>query len=177
MSDTKPASRFSGIFDNWTNAALAFALLRLWLGLRSLVAGIQKFAGQGTREVVTINEFTELEEVSTETFQTYGFEHYQAIPESLQAQFAEQPFLPGFLTAPFYALLGYLLILMGLFLLAGVFVRSTLMAMGVVYTMLTFGLILINQSGGVAWLAIHVGLIAGALLLEQNKRWVVTQRF
>lgn len=166
-----------GPFSGWTGEALGFFCIRIWLGLRALLAGVEKFSGTKEVERTVINEFTELEETVTETVKVYGVEHYQAIPESLEAQFAAEPLLPGFLTSPFYAVLGYLLIVLGMTTLLGVCLRTTLMLTALVYTLLTVGLILINQSGGVAWLGIHVGLAAIALMLVKHQRLALVPKF
>ena len=44
---------------------------------------------------------------------------------------------------------------------------------GLVYVALSFGLMAVQESEGVAWLGIHVGLIAGALLLVQHERFAL----
>lgn len=174
---TTPDNPSNGLFQGWTNESLGFLLLRLWLGMRSLITGLEKFSGTATREIVQINEFTELEETVTISYKAYGLSHYHAIPDSLKEQFDKQPLLPDFLTGPYYALLGYLLLILGITLLLGVCVRSTLFVMGLLYISLTFGLILINQDGGIAWLATHILLIVAALLLEKHKRLVLFPKF
>ncbi len=166
-----------GLFQMWTNEELGFLLLRLWLAMRAVITGLQKFAGVETREVVRINEFTELEETVSVSYRTYGLDHYHAIPDSLKEQFADQPLLPAFMTGPYYAVLGYVLLLLGLMLFLGVCTRTTLFLMGLLYTSLTFGLILINQDGGIAWLGIHILMVVAALLLEKHKRLVLFPKF
>ena len=44
---------------------------------------------------------------------------------------------------------------------------------GLVYVGLSFGLMAVQESEGVAWLAIHVGLIAGALVLVRHSRFAL----
>ena len=157
----------------------AFLLLRLWLGLRALVAGIEKFGGEVTVQQPLMDADGKTPDPSGAMIEieqkVYGFSHYQAVPDTLKTSFAGQPLLPSFLTTPFYAVLGYLLIALGLMLLVGVKTRWTLVAMGLLYTALSAGLILIKQDAGVAWLAIHVGLIAFALQLEKYNRFAVTR--
>lgn len=156
----------------------AFLLLRLWLGVRAFVAGVEKFAGEVIVQKPLMGENNQPDPsgamVEIET-KVYGLAHYRAVPDSLQTSLSNQPLLPGFLLNPFYSILGYLLILLGVTLLIGLKTRWTLMAMGVVYTMLTVGLIMIKQDAGVAWLAIHVGLIAFALTLDKHNRFAITR--
>jgi thiosulfate dehydrogenase [quinone] large subunit len=66
--------------------------------------------------------------------------------------------------------LGYILIILGLALLVGLRTRETLLCMGLLYSMLTVGLILISQEQGVAWLGVHVLLVAAALVLVPANR-------
>jgi thiosulfate dehydrogenase (quinone) large subunit len=156
----------------------AFLVLRAWLGVRALVTGIEKFAGTRMAQLPLLdaNGDPDPSGAMVEVPQKfYGFSNYQAMPETLQTQLDAQPLMPTFLTAPFYVILGPLLILLGLALLAGVFSRITLLAMGLLYTGLTVGLLLLGQDGGVAWLGTHVALIAFALILAPYNRYAVTR--
>jgi thiosulfate dehydrogenase (quinone) large subunit len=155
-----------------------FLLLRLWLGGRALLSGIEKFSAEVTVQKPLLLDngapdpsgaMLEVEE------KVYGFEHYQGVPDALRTSFAAQPLLPSFLTTPFYASLGYILIILGIALLIGLKTRWTLTAMGVLYTILTFGLILIKQDSGVAWLGIHLALIVMALQLYKHNRYALTR--
>ena len=105
----------------------------------------------------------------------YGFSNYHAMPTSLQDKFANEPLLPGILTMPFYAVLGYVLIALGLALLLGVRTRETLFGMGLLYGILTVGLILIGQEQGVAWLGVHILLVVAALALAPYNRYTLTR--
>jgi thiosulfate dehydrogenase [quinone] large subunit len=49
--------------------------------------------------------------------------------------------------------------------------------MGLVYVSLTFGLILIKQDAGVAWLGIHIILIVMALRLAPHNCLAVTKKW
>lgn len=156
----------------------AFWTLRLWLGLRTLVAGLEKFSATITVQQPLLDEkgvpdssgaIVEVEK------KIYGFSHYHAMPQSLQDKFANEPLLPGILTTPFYAVLGYVLVALGLALLLGIRTRETLFGMGLLYSLLTVGLILIGQEQGVAWLGVHVLLVGAALALAPYNRWTVTR--
>ncbi|HKB90009.1 MAG TPA: hypothetical protein VKC60_05775 [Opitutaceae bacterium] len=155
---------------------LAFLSLRLWLGVRALVAGVEKFSEKMTvqeplRDANGVPDSSgAIVEVSKKV---YGLSHYHALPESLKTKFLQEPLLPTFLTTPFYASLGYILVLSGVALLLGVGTRASLFVMAVLYTFLTVGLMLINQQDGVAWLGIHVGLIALALTLVHHNRFAL----
>jgi thiosulfate dehydrogenase [quinone] large subunit len=127
----------------------AFLLLRLFLGLRTLMAGVEKFESGGR----------------------YSLEFYRQNMARMAEGITGASFLPLWATRPFALSLGFLLLLLGTALLAGIKTRLTLLAMGLVYVALAFGLMAVQEAEGVAWLAIHVALIAGALCLARYGRW------
>jgi thiosulfate dehydrogenase [quinone] large subunit len=49
--------------------------------------------------------------------------------------------------------------------------------MGLLYTSLTFGLILIKQDAGVAWLGIHILMIVAALALANYNRFALLKKW
>jgi thiosulfate dehydrogenase [quinone] large subunit len=69
------------------------------------------------------------------------------------------------------------LLILGLTLLLGIATRFTLFAMGLLYTSLTFGLILIKQDAGVAWLGIHILMIVAALALANYNRFALLKKW
>lgn len=161
-----------------TGGNLAFLSLRLWLGARALLTGIEKYSAKITTQEPLLDAtgapdpsgaMVEIEK------KVYGFSHYHPVPESLQTKLGAEPLLPEFLTRPFYFLLGPALILLGIALLLGITTRLSLFATGLLYTMLTAGLILIGQDQGVAWLGIHITLVAMALLLADHNRFALTR--
>ena len=66
--------------------------------------------------------------------------------------------------------LGIILVLLGLAILAGFFMRVALIASGLVYSAMGFGLLASKNSPGVAWLGIYVGLPVLAAFLARHKR-------
>lgn len=174
MSDSSPPAT-SACFSGRT---LAFLVLRLWLGTRALVAGLEKYSAKITVQEPLLDATgqPDLSGVMLDVEKkVYGLSHYHALPDTLQTRFAAEPLLPDFLTAPFYFVLGPALILLGLLLLLGIASRAVLFAMGALYTALTVGLMLIAQDAGVSWLAIHVGLVAAALVLVDHNRFSITR--
>jgi thiosulfate dehydrogenase [quinone] large subunit len=156
----------------------AFWTLRLWLGLRAVITGLEKFSTKITvqQPLLDANGVPDSSGAVVEVEQKiYGLSHYHAIPQSLQDKFANEPLLPAFFTTPFYAVLGYALLLFGVALLVGVRTREALLGMGVLYSVLTVGLILIGQDQGVAWLGVHLLLVVAALALAQYNRFTVTR--
>jgi thiosulfate dehydrogenase [quinone] large subunit len=146
MSASPPPSAPRGL-----EYTAAFLLLRLFLGLRTLLAGIEKFEAGGN----------------------YTFENYYANMARMASGITGASFLPLWMTKSFALSLGYLLIALGAALLLGVKTRCTLVLTGLVYVGLSFGLMAVQESEGVTWLAVHVGLIAGALVLVRHNHFSV----
>jgi len=158
----------------------AFLLLRGWLAMRAIVTGIEKFGYYNIVQKPVIDPTTGMEDPSGAMVEVkmkaYSLTHYAAIPDSLKDKFALEPFLPKVLTTPFYAALGPVLIGLGLMLLVGAGTRISLFLQGLLYIGLTFGLILIKQDDGVAWLGIHLALIALALMLVKHNRFAICKK-
>lgn len=161
--------------------SLAFLVLRGWLGVRAIVTGIEKYGGTRTESVPVLDPTTGQPDPSgvmrDMVMKFYSGTNYHAIPDSLKTKFAGEALLPGFLTTPFYAVLGPLLILLGITTLIGLGTRISLFVQGIVYIALTVGLILINQNDGVAWLAIHVIMVALALMTAKHNRFCVCKKW
>lgn len=156
--------------------SLAVLALRLWLGVRALLTGFEKFAGTRIVEKPLLDEFGEPDINGTMVEvqeKVYGFSHYHGVPEALMKKFEAEPLLPGFALSIYDAVLGPLLIALGITTLLGFCTRLSLFAMGVLYTSLTVGLILIKQDGGIAWLGVHLGLIALALVYSKYNRFAL----
>lgn len=144
----------------WSDETWAFLVLRLWLALRAIVTGLQKFQG--------VDEGGQA---------AFGLKYYKAMPDALLNKIAAEPLFPAFLSKPFTAALGYLLIISGLMTLLGLGTRISLVIQGVLYVALTFGLILIKQDAGVAWLGIHVALVAMALAWAKHNRLAILTKW
>jgi len=161
-----------------TGANLGFLTLRLWLGSRALLTGLEKYVGKSVTQEPLLDS-TGQPDISGATMQVeskvYGFSYYRALPESLRTKFDAEPLLPAFATKTFCAILGPSLIVLGLAVLLGLFTRPALFLSGVIYTALTLGLILIGQDQGVAALGVHIALVAFALVRAQDNRFTVTR--
>ena len=129
----------------------AFLLLRLFLGLRTALAGLEKFESNGS----------------------YSLANYAQNMGRMASGITGASFLPLWATKPFAMTLGYVLTIVGLMLLLGLKTRLSLVLTGLVYIALSFGLMAVQEAEGIAWLAIHVGLIAGALVLVRHDRFAV----
>ncbi|MEY2881047.1 MAG: hypothetical protein RLZZ15_3427 [Verrucomicrobiota bacterium] len=129
----------------------AFLLLRLFLGLRTLLAGLEKFESSGV----------------------YSLAAYAKNMERMAKGITGASFLPIWATNAFALSIGYVLVILGAALLLGLKTRVTLTLLGLTYVALSFGLMAVQEGEGVAWLAIHVGLIVGALCLVRHNRFAV----
>ena len=161
-------------------SSCAFLLLRLWLGLRAIATGVEKFAGKVSEQKPLLDEFGQPDINGTMVaveHKVYAFKYYQGIPAALQSKFAAEPLLPAFLLKPYGALLGYVLIVTGVMLVLGLATRTSLFIQGLIYISLTFGLILIKEDGGISWLAIHMLLVVAALRLAKHNRFTLTKRW
>ena len=160
-------------------AVFAFWVLRIWLSARALVTGIEKYSGsRSSSEAVAIDGAPNTYGLTAaQSEKVYGLEHYHGVPEALAARFADEPLIPGFALNLFDKALGPALILLGVMLLLGVATRLSLLGMGVLYTALTGGLILLKQDAGVAWLGIHVALVAMALMTAKHNRLSILKKW
>lgn len=129
----------------------AFLLLRLFLGFRTLLAGIEKFELKGT----------------------YSFANYYENMGRMAQGITGASFLPLWATRNFAHALGYLLVILGAAILLGIRTRTVLFLAGLVYVGLSFGLMAVQESEGVAWLGLHIGLFAGALALSAHNRFAL----
>lgn len=156
-------------------AFLGFLTLRLWLAARSIITGLEKFAGEKASDVAVAidGEPNTFGLTSSESDKVYSVANYHGVPEALYGQFEKEPLIPGFALKLYDVALGPLLIFFGITLLLGIATRVSLFVMGLIYTSLTVGLILLKQDPGVAWLGIHVLLVAVALFNANHNRLTV----
>lgn len=165
---------------NW-DFTFAFLILRLWLGVRALFVGIAKFGVYHSVAMPLIDPATGQPDASgvmvNVNVKSYALANYAGMATSLRDKFAHEPLMPKFALVAFDRMLGPAFILTGIMLLLGLGTRVSLLAQGLIYVALTVGLVLIDQNDGVAWLGIHVALVAGAFLLAQNNRFVVLKKW
>lgn len=163
------------------DSTLAFLILRGWLAIRAIVTGIEKFGVYKSVAKPVIDPTTGQPDASgvmiNVNVKHYAFTNYSGIPASLKDKFANEPLLPHFAATGFDRVLGPLLIVTGVMLLVGLGTRLSLFIQGLIYIALTFGLILIQQDGGVAWLGIHVALVAFALMLARHNKFALLKKW
>ncbi len=150
-SPASPASTAPAVPGKNPDLSFAFLLLRLFLALRALLSGLEKFELSGT----------------------YSFENYYQSMSRMATGITGASFLPLWATKAFALPLGCILLLLGTALLLGLKLRVTLFVMGLVYIALAFGLMAVQEGEGVAWLGVHVGLCAAALVLVRHNRFAL----
>lgn len=165
--------------SNELGMILGMLSLRIWLAARAIQTGIEKFAGMSTGAKPVdidgaVNDYGLTEETATKV---YSFSEYSGVPKALYTKFQAEPLIPEWGLKIYDVVLGPALILMGLTLLLGVATRLSLFAMALLYTSLTFGLILIKQDAGIAWLGTHMILIVGALVLAKYNRFAILNKW
>lgn len=169
----------SSSFDHQLALVFGSLLLRLWLGVRALQTGIEKFAGyQASDRVIDIDgQPSEHGLTAAESLKHYALGNYHGVPPGMMGRFEKEPLMPNFMLPVYDKLLGIALLGLGLTILLGIAYRCSLLALGLLYISLTWGLILIREDGGVAWLGTHMILIVGALLLAQYNRLVILKKW
>jgi len=161
--------------------SLAFLLLRLWLGLRALLAGLEKYGAYKTVQQPLLDPTTGQPDASGALIDVklkfYSMANYSGVPLSLKNKFANEALLPKFALNTFDHILGPAFILAGVMLLVGLGTRTSLMLQGLLYIMLSVGLVLINQPDGIAYLGIHVALVAMALMLAKHNKLTLLKKW
>jgi thiosulfate dehydrogenase [quinone] large subunit len=159
----------------------AFWALRLWLGFRALFVGIQKFAAYKSVAMPLIDPSTGQPDASgvmvNVSVKSYSLANYVGIPTGLRDKFAHDPMFPKLALTLFDRMLGPAFIVTGIMLIIGLGTRLSLMIQGLLFIALTVGLVLIDQNDGVAYLGIHIGLVAAAFLLVQHNRFAVLKKW
>lgn len=159
----------------------AFLALRLWLGFRALFVGIQKYAVYKSVAMPLIDPSTGQPDASgvmvNVSVKTYALANYAGIPAGLGDKFAHDPLFPKFALTLFDRMLGPAFILTGIMLIIGLGTRLSLLIQGLLFIALTIGLVLIDANDGVAYLGIHIGLVAAAFLLVQHNRFAVLKKW
>lgn len=129
----------------------AYWLLRLFLGLRTLMAGLEKF----------------------EANRSYSTENYSANMTRMAEGISKNSTIPLWAAKSFALPLGYLLIILGVCILLGIKSRISLFLTGLLYTGLAFGLMAVQEGEGVAWIGSQVLMFAVALALVRHNRFAL----
>lgn len=177
LDELRPASSRTVRWDY----TFAFWALRLWLGVRALFVGIQKYAAYKAVAMPLIDPSTGQPDASgvmiNVSVKSYAWANYAGIPASMRDKFAHDPMFPKFALALFDKMLGPVFILTGIMLIIGLGTRVSLAVQGLLFIALTIGLVLIDSNDGVAYLGIHIALVAAAFILAQHNRLVVLKKW
>lgn len=164
------------------NLGLVYAswLARIWLGVRAVQTGIEKYA---TTKIATAAvkvdgvANTEGLQAPTETGKIYALYGYHGVPAGLMKKFEAEPLMLKWALPLYDKVLGPALIVLGAMILLGLLYRTSLFLLGLLYVSLTWGLILIKQDDGVSWLGVHMILIVAALALANHNRLALLKKF
>lgn len=148
MKDTSASSCTSNSRCEYT---AAFLLLRLFLGLRTLLAGLEKF----------------------EANKSFSFSNYSENMNRMATAISNFSIIPLWAAKGFALSLGYLLVAFGAAILLGIKTRVSLFLAGLVYVGLSFGLMAVQEGEGVAWIGMQVLMFAVALVLVRHNRFAL----
>ncbi len=143
MTDSTERKQDSGRKVIW-DFTFAFLALRLWLGVRAVLVGIQKFAAYRSVATPLIDPATGQPDASdvmvNVNVKSYALANYAGIPAALKDKFAHEPLFPKFALVAFDRILGPAFILTGIMLLIGLGTRLSLIAQALLFIALTVGL-------------------------------------
>lgn len=124
-------------------------LLRLWIGLRLFFAGLEKFrAGSGVEA-------------------TYNMSNYKEKMGIIAQGVADNSFLPKALCNAYAFPLGFLLLIVGIWVLLGIAHRFSLLVAGLLFVSLAFGVMVLPDDTQSLYLGLHVAICAYALTLSK----------
>lgn len=135
--------------------ASANLLLRLWIGLRMIMAGLDKFrAGEGESA-------------------TFSLDNYEAKVGRIAQLTWEKGFLPEWMCKAYAAPIGYLLIIGGLWALLGIFSRLGLLFAGLMFLSLGVGLSTLPDDTEVVLIGVHILIVAAALMTTPHAKFSI----
>jgi thiosulfate dehydrogenase [quinone] large subunit len=159
---------------------MAFMVLRLWLGVRALLAGIEKFGVYQSTPMAVLDANGQPDAsgvMHNVNVKHYALSNYSGVPGALKDKFTHEPLLPQFALGIFDHVLGPLFILSGVMLLIGLGTRISLFVQALLYLALTVGLILIDKPDGVTYLGVHVAMVAFALVLSKHNKFALLKKW
>lgn len=136
------------------NLSLAYAnlLLRLWIGLRLFMAGVDKFrAGNGANT-------------------TFSMENFHKKSEQIAGLMSNNSFLPAWACNLYANSIGFVLLAVGIWVAVGIFTELGLLIAGLVVLSLGLGLAALPDDTEVVYIGIHVLIIAAALATVKNNK-------
>ena len=143
---------------------LAFAALylRLFIGMRLFFAGLEKW-----KVKVTVDENGDKLTEAFWKYDLFNAETYNEKMGPIVAGMHNDSALPMWMIEQYAGMLGWMLLIVGAWVLIGIASRTALVAAGGVFLSLTFGLSVIGADPELAQRGIEIGIIAGALALAR----------
>jgi thiosulfate dehydrogenase (quinone) large subunit len=135
------SSESKGSHCHW---AYAHVILRLWVGMRLLFAGLDKFREKGAV--------------------SFGFGNLEKNLKPINDLMLANTPLPSFMVGPYFYVLSFALILSGIACLLGIATRISLFIGGLIFVSLSLGLMLLPDDNAAVTLGVQVGLAALALV-------------
>ena len=155
IDSTQPSMSSSSPASCRCELALANLLLRLWIGLRLFMAGLDKFrAGEGAEA-------------------TFSLENYDAKVGRIAQLTWEKGFLPEWMCKAYAMPVGYLLLIAGIWSVVGIFSRLGLFFAGLVFLSLGFGLATLPDDTEVLFIGMHILIVAAALYTTPHAKFSV----
>ncbi len=141
----------------WTFAHL---ILRLWVGLRLFMAGIDKFREKGGTTFSFGNLKTNLTPI-----------------EKLMTENTPNFLLPDAVIAPYFYVLSFALVIVGFTCILGIATRLSLLLGGLLFVSLSFGIMALPDDKDAVWLGIQVAITAFALITASHNKLSVDGLF
>ena len=127
-------------------------ILRLWIGLRLFMAGVDKFrSGDGAGNV------------------TFSMENYATKTARIAKLMSDNSFLPANMCDMYAKSIGYVLLVVGAWVVVGLCTEFSLLVAGFTVLSLGFGLASLPDDTEVVYIGVHILVIAAALATCRNK--------
>lgn len=133
--------------------AFAHLLARLWVGLRLVMAGVDKFRSGSTWEGSTFN-----------------MDNYHKKSEQIASLMASNSFLPKSLCNMYAEGVGFALLGIGAWVIIGLFTEFSLLAAGLLFLSLGFGLAALPDDTEVVYIGVSVLITVVALTTARAKQ-------
>ena len=152
---------------------LAFGalLLRLWVGMRLLFAGLEKWKTKVTESVPNPEGAEgEMIEKTFWKYDVFGENAKEVYTENMgyiTLNMNNDSVLLSWMIERYAGMLGWMLLIVGAWVLIGLCSRAALVAAGFVFISLTFGLCTIGADPEIVERGVEVGLVVGALALAR----------
>jgi uncharacterized membrane protein YphA (DoxX/SURF4 family) len=132
--------------------AFAHLLLRLWVAERLIMAGVDKFRKGSGAET------------------TFSMDNYKTKSQQIADLMSTNSFLPKWMCEQYAMGIGFALLGVGAWVLIGLFTEFSLLAAGLVFLSLGFGLAALPDDTEVVYIGVSVLITATALMTARAKQ-------